>query len=122
AVHATERVTAQLAVEAGCNYLAHGIDDEIVGNDFIRLLKQKQVILCPTSNVEYQMLRVYTQTPGFSNDELLHADPFVLKTLFDLQDLDTSLFRSTKARWAGSKSIFRRDSVRVINLKKLVDG
>jgi hypothetical protein len=86
------------------------------------LLKQKQVILCPTSNVEYQMLRVYTQTPGFSNDELLHADPFVLKTLFDLQDLDTSLFHSTKARWAGSKSIFRRDSVRLINLKKLVDG
>ena len=46
AVHATERITAQLAVEAGADYLVHSVDDEIVSNDFVKLLKQKNVVLC----------------------------------------------------------------------------
>lgn len=122
AVHATEIITAQLAVEAGCDYLVHGIHDEIVGDDFIKLLKQKQTILCPTSNVEYPILRTYTQDAGYSNYELSHANPFVLKTLFDLQDLDSAIFQRTKHLWESDKGIFRRDSIRLINLKKLADA
>ena len=48
AVHATERITAQLAVEAGADYLVHSIEDEYISNDFIQLLKKKNVVLCPT--------------------------------------------------------------------------
>ena len=65
AVHATERITAQLAVEAGCDYLAHGVHDEVVGEEFVDLLKKKQTILCPTSNVEYPILRAYTRNPPY---------------------------------------------------------
>jgi imidazolonepropionase-like amidohydrolase len=122
AVHATERITAQLAVEAGCDYLVHGIHDEVVGDDFIQLLKQKQITLCPTSNIEYPILRTFIQNPGYTKYELSHADPFELKTFFDLQDLDTSLFRSTKVKWESNKRPFRRDSIRLINLKKLTDA
>lgn len=122
AVHATERITAQLAVEAGCDYLAHGIHDEIVGEDFIQLLKRKYTLLCPTSNVEYPILRAYTQSPAYTFSELQHADPFVVKTFFDLEDLDSSLYRKTKQSWEAKKSIFRRDSIRLINLKKFVDA
>ena len=35
AVHATERITAQLAVENGCDYLVHSVDDEVVSDDFL---------------------------------------------------------------------------------------
>ena len=122
AVHATERITAQLAVEAGCDYLAHGIHDEIVNDDFIKLLKQKQIVLCPTSNVEYPILRAYTQHPRYTSYELLHSDPFAIKTFFDLQDLDSSLYRSTKLRYESGKNIFYRDSIRLINLKKIGDA
>jgi len=119
AVHATERITAQLAVEAGCDYLAHGIHDEVVEQDFINLLKQNQTILCPTSNVEYPILRAYTQNPAYTTYELQHANPFVVKTFFDLEDLDSALFRQTKLKWESGKRIFKRDSIRLINLKKL---
>jgi imidazolonepropionase-like amidohydrolase len=122
AVHATERITAQLAVQAGCDYLAHGVHDEVVGDDFISLLKQKQTILCPTSNVEYPILRAYTQNPPYTTYELQHANPFVVKTFFDLQDLDSALFRKTKLRRETSKAIYKRDSIRLINLKKLSDA
>ena len=119
AVHATERITAQLAVEAGCDYLAHGIHDEIVSEDFISLLKQKQSLLCPTSNVEYPILRAYTQNPPYTTYELQHANPFVVKTFFDLQDLDSGLFLKTKLRKQSGKAMFKRDSIRLVNLKKL---
>ena len=119
AVHATERITAQLAVEAGCDYLAHGIHDEVVEQDFINLLKQNQTILCPTSNVEYPILRAYTQNPAYTTYELQHANPFVVKTFFDLEDIDSALFRQTKLKWESGKRIFKRDSIRLINLKKL---
>jgi len=119
AVHATERITAQLAVEAGCDYLAHGIHDEVVEEDFINLLKQNQTILCPTSNVEYPILRAYTQNPAYTTYELQHANPFVVKTFFDLEDIDSALFRQTKLKWESGKRIFKRDSIRLINLKKL---
>jgi len=119
AVHATERITAQLAVEAGCDYLAHGIHDEVVEQDFINLLKQNQTILCPTSNVEYPILRAYTQNPAYTTYELQHANPLVVKTFFDPEDLDSALFRQTKLKWESGKRIFKRDSIRLINLKKL---
>ena len=39
AVHATERITAQLAVEVGCDFLVHSVDDELLKDDFVQLLK-----------------------------------------------------------------------------------
>jgi hypothetical protein len=42
AVHATERITAQLAVENGADFLVHDIEDEIINDDFIKLLKERK--------------------------------------------------------------------------------
>ena len=53
AVHATERITAQLAVEAGADLLVHGIDDEPVDAAFVQLLKNKNVVLSPTLVVSH---------------------------------------------------------------------
>ena len=48
AVHATERITAQLAVEAGADYLVHSVDDELLSDAFVELLKTHNTVLCPT--------------------------------------------------------------------------
>ena len=48
AVHATERITAQLAVEAGADFLVHSIDDEVINDSFVQLLKKNKTVLCPT--------------------------------------------------------------------------
>ncbi|RYY60798.1 MAG: amidohydrolase, partial [Chitinophagaceae bacterium] len=37
AVHATQRISAQLAVEAGADFLVHSVDDEVVSREFIQL-------------------------------------------------------------------------------------
>jgi imidazolonepropionase-like amidohydrolase len=43
AVH-TERIAAQIAVENGCDFLVHNIEDEVVSDRFVQLLKSGKVI------------------------------------------------------------------------------
>jgi imidazolonepropionase-like amidohydrolase len=45
AVHATERFTAETAILNGADYLVHDIEDEIVSDDFVKLLKTKNHIM-----------------------------------------------------------------------------
>jgi imidazolonepropionase-like amidohydrolase len=61
AVHATERITAQLAVEAGADLLVHGIDDEPVDASFVQLLKNKKVVLSPTLVVSSGYRKAFSQ-------------------------------------------------------------
>jgi imidazolonepropionase-like amidohydrolase len=97
AVHATERITAQLAVENGCDILVHSIDNEILKDDFIQLLKKKKTILCPTVIVGDGYMNTLGQKLSISQHELLRADPFQLGTLMDLKHLsDTALINRYK--------------------------
>ncbi|RYF92371.1 MAG: amidohydrolase, partial [Chitinophagaceae bacterium] len=61
AVHATERIAAQLSVENGADFLVHSVDDEVVGDDFVRLLKDKKTVLCPTLVVSHNYSKVFGQ-------------------------------------------------------------
>nr|AIA14105.1 Amidohydrolase family [uncultured bacterium] len=124
AVHATERITAQLAVESGCDYLVHGIDDEIVQNDFVQLLKKKNVVLCPTLVVGENYGEVFGQQYELSYVDYVTANPTTLGSLFDLRHLaDTALTNRYKrfmaTRSAASK---KTDSILIANTKKLLDG
>ena len=47
AVHAFQRITAQLAVEAGANHLVHIPFDELISPEFIQLLKDKNSFSLP---------------------------------------------------------------------------
>src|SRR5688572_17849286 len=92
AVHATERITAQLAVESGCDYLVHGIDDEIVKDDFVKLLKQKNVVLCPTLVVGSNYGEVFEQEYQVTYSDFTTANPTTLGSLYDLRHVpDTGL-------------------------------
>src|SRR5439155_25203064 len=48
AVHATELETARAAVEEGADILVHSVIDKPVDDAFVKLLKERNIILCPT--------------------------------------------------------------------------
>lgn len=126
AVHATQRITAQLAVESGCDYLVHGIDDEIVSNDFIQLLKSHNIIDCPTLSVEDGYFKTFGQNMHYSAYDVLISNPVQLSSIQDLKNLpDTALIAFYKKRFTSPAMMNRvsyDDSVRMVNLKKMVDA
>ena len=124
AVHATERITAQLAVESGCDYLVHFIDDEIVTDEFLQLLRRKHIVLCPTLIVSEGYIKTFAQNLSFSSSELLKSNPVPLGSLYDLKHLpDTNLVKKYKLmgereQLPGKKT----DSIKMVNLKKMVEA
>ena len=126
AVHATERITAQLAVESGCDYLVHGVEDEIVNDDFIKLLKSKNVIDCPTLIVEDGYFKTLGQTMNYSTYDLMNSNPLQIGSIEDLKHLpDTAMIGFYKMRLRMPAVINKwhhDDSVRMVNLKKMIDG
>ncbi len=126
AVHATQRITAQLAVESGCDYLVHGVEDEIVSDDFIKLLKTHNVIDCPTLIVEDGYYKTFGQNMHYSPYDVAMSNRVQLNSINDLKTLpDTALTHFYKKRFT-SPAIMQRwlhdDSVRMVNLKKMIDG
>jgi imidazolonepropionase-like amidohydrolase len=126
AVHATQRITAQLAVENGADYLVHSVDDEILNDDFVKLLKKNKTILCPTLIVHDGYINTFGQKIKMSNYELLKADPYQLGSLLDLKHLpDTLLINNYKNGSNSNESIARlnkADSISMANLKILSDA
>jgi imidazolonepropionase-like amidohydrolase len=126
AVHATERIAAQLAVENGCDYLVHQIEDEIVSDDFIKLLKVKKTILCPTLIVSEGYVNTLAQKNNFTFYELTRSNPQQIGSLLDLKHLsDTALVANLKKGYSRKGAIryfAYTDSVRMVNLKKMEDA
>jgi imidazolonepropionase-like amidohydrolase len=126
AVHATERITAQLAVESGADFLVHNVEDELVNDDFVQLLKKNKTILCPTLVVSDGYGNTFGQKLKMDDHELRYADPFQLGSLLDLKHLpDTALINRYKnwtnlpAQEARAKATY---AISLQNLKKLSDG
>jgi imidazolonepropionase-like amidohydrolase len=125
AVHATERITAQLAVEAGADFLVHNIEDEVIGNEFVQLLKKKNVVLCPTVIVGGNYGKSFGDTYHFSTDELNVSNPFTSASIIDYPWPDTSIARRYTSRMLSSARVKQEkttDSIIRVNLKKLLDG
>ncbi len=126
AVHATQRITAQLAVENGCDFLVHSVEDEILKNDFIQLLKKNNTILCPTLIVSKGYIDTFGQKLNISNYELQKADATQLGTLLDLKHLSDTLLVNKYKKYANSSRGISRlkksDSISMVNLKLLIDS
>ncbi len=122
AVHATERITAQLAVEAGADFLVHSVDDEIITPEFVQLLKKKNTVLCPTIVVAGGYAKVLGDKYNFSAEELSLANPVTIGSVLDYPWPDTTLGgRYIKAMTGTAREAMRshEDSVLMANLKKL---
>ena len=108
-VHATERITAQLAVENGCDFLVHSVEDEILKDDFVQLLKKNKVILCPTLIVSDGYSNALGQKITFSNHELLKANPIQLGSLLDLKHLSDTLLVNKYKNLVNSNEQIEKD-------------
>jgi imidazolonepropionase-like amidohydrolase len=126
AVHATERITAQLAVENGCDFLVHSVDDEIIKDDFVQLLRKNKTILCPTLQVSGGYENTFGQKIKISNYELRTADPFQLGSLLDLKHLSDTLLINKYKKYMNSEAEVAKEiktnGITSENLKKLSDA
>jgi hypothetical protein len=124
AVHATERITAQLAVEAGADLLVHGIDDEPVDASFVQLLKNKKVVLSPTLVVSSGYRKAFSQAYDLTPDHFHYAHPAPVNSIVDFKHLpDTTLLSRHRAGMQRTASRAKtEDSLLRLNLKRLTDG
>ena len=126
AVHATQRITAQLAVENGADFLVHSVDDEILQPDFVQLMKKNKVVLCPTLIVHGGYIKTFGQNLKFSTYELETAEPQQLGTLLDLKHLsDNTMVKNYKAQGNSEQMLSNlkaSDSISRTNLKLLSDA
>lgn len=126
AVHATQQLAAKLAVESGCDFLVHGVENEIVSDDFIKLLKERNVIVCPTLIVAGRYYKTFGQTMDYTSAELMNSNPQQVGSVEDLKHLpDTMLIKAYKNSIRSDRFTMKwkhDDSIRMTNLKKMVDG
>jgi imidazolonepropionase-like amidohydrolase len=124
AVHATERITAQLAVEAGADFLVHGIEDEYASNEFIQLLKTKKTVVCPTLAVNVNYPKSLGDKYAFSTYELNHASPFAISSIIDYPWPDTAMggLYTRIMRKRGAGTLVHDDTIRMVNLKRMMDA
>src|SRR6266851_2591940 len=69
AVHATELETARAAVEEGADILVHSVVDKPVDDAFVKLLRDRHVILCPTLVVFERYGRMFSHQLNLTPEE-----------------------------------------------------
>src|SRR3989441_3444278 len=81
AVHATELETARAAVEEGADVLVHSVIDNKVDDAFVKLLKDRHTILCPTLVVFERYGRTFSHHLNLTPEEQRWGNPEVIATL-----------------------------------------
>ncbi len=81
AVHATELETARAAVEEGADILVHSVIDKPVDDAFVKLLKDRHTILCPTLVVFERYGRTFAHKLNLTPEEKAWGNPEVIATL-----------------------------------------
>ncbi|MBO9571293.1 MAG: amidohydrolase family protein [Chitinophagaceae bacterium] len=125
AVHATELITAKLAVEAGAEFLVHNIEDEIITDEFLQLLKKKNVVVCPTLIVGNGYFHTFAHNYSFTTDELELSNPAPVSDILNFPWPDTALgnkYISLLNSLARQDRNRHEDSVMTVNVKKMLDA
>src|SRR5213082_980834 len=81
AVHATELETARAAVEEGADVLVHSVIDKPVDDSFVKLLKDRHTILCPTLVVFERYGRTFANKLNLTPEEKTWGNPEVIASL-----------------------------------------
>jgi imidazolonepropionase-like amidohydrolase len=87
AVHATELETARVALRAGADVLVHSVIDAEVDDDFIRLLRERNVPYITTLTVFGGYVRVLNHEVRLSGAEMELGDPSIAATLVEPFDV-----------------------------------
>ena len=115
AVHATQLEVARAAVHAGADILAHSVDDSLVDDDFIALLRKRKVVYVTTLIVNEGYREVLGQKVQLTDIERRLGDPEVMATFADLDRLPawkTPFWARWSLFWPSQKIMFS-------NLKRL---
>jgi imidazolonepropionase-like amidohydrolase len=81
AVHATELEAARTAVDEGADLLVHSVTDKLVDESFVKLLKEKGTILCPTLVVFERYGRTFANKLNLTPEEKAWGNPEVIASL-----------------------------------------
>src|SRR3982074_2761817 len=81
ALHATELDTARAAAEEGADILVHSVVDKPVDDAFVKLLKDRHIILCPTLVVFERYGRVFSHQLNLTPEEQKWGNPDVIASL-----------------------------------------
>src|ERR1700736_5234802 len=81
AVHATELETARAAVEEGADILVHSVVDKPVDDAFVKWLKDRHIILCPTLVVFERYGRTFSHQLNLTPEEKAWGNPEVIASL-----------------------------------------
>lgn len=121
AIHALELETARLAAEAGTNILVHSVFDKDVDDAFVALLKERNIILCPTIRVLGGYETTLAERPELSLQDLRLANPETVGTLFMLADLPGG---ETPSQLAAAQKVdpAERRAPAMRNLRRLHDA
>jgi len=123
AVHATELETARAAVEEGADVLVHSVIDKPVDEAFVKLLKDRHVILCPTLVVFERYGRTFSHQLNLIPEEQAWGNPEVIASLDVTKIPQDKLPQRIKDALADPKAALDRINktyeVALPNLKKL---
>src|SRR5262245_13771338 len=81
AVHATELEAARAAVEEGADVLVHSVIDKPVDDAFVKLLKDRNIILSPTLVVFERYERTFSHQLNLTQEEQKWENPEVIASL-----------------------------------------
>ncbi len=125
-VHATELETARAAVEEGADILVHSVIDKPVDDAFVKLLKDRHTILCPTLVVFERYGRVFSHQLNLTPEEQKWGNPEVIASLDVTKIPQDKLPDRIKQALANPKAAMDRIKkayeVALPNLKKLEDA
>jgi len=119
-VHATQLETAKAAVRAGADILAHSVSDKIVDKEFIKLLKKHNVIYSTTIIVNEGYKEALAKQVKLSLEEQELANPYIVSTLFDLDQLPEDAYPKRDEKWINGRNESIKTSQQ--NLKILQDA
>src|SRR6185369_11277369 len=83
-VHATELDLAKIAARAGADVLVHSVTDRTVDNEFISLVKSRNILYITTLMVEEKYDQVFRQSVALTDIERRLGDPQVIESWNEL--------------------------------------
>jgi imidazolonepropionase-like amidohydrolase len=119
AVHATELVTAKAALRAGADYLVHSVEDEPVDEEFLSLVKSRDVLYCPTLFVRLGYVYALSNTWEPTDAERRLADAQILAAMHDLDRIPKDLVPERVLKLMQDKKAPSRPTVAFANLTKV---
>ena len=122
AVHATELVVAKAALRAGADYLVHGVYDVPVDDEFLRLARKNNALLCPTLFVMDGYALALGNTWKATEAEAARADPQILAAMDDLNEIPKEKLPPQVANLMAKPRALASSDVAMKDLRRIVDA